>query len=120
MKINVDLTENRDFRFKASTSVQGTPLGVQFAFDGRPIPSNILYNKRFGVLTDEYYIEYDNGAVAQGNQLERLSKRLCGEFGMGEHCDCCGKELKPYVNDCLCDKCNDNIDSRNNFFEDFI
>ena len=52
------------------------------------------------MLTDDYYIGQDNGAVVQGNQLERFSKWCVENLMLGNYCDCCGRLLKPYFNDC--------------------
>lgn len=85
MKANIDLTENRDFipKFK--------------------IPS---FNKtRFNMLQDNDYYYKDKGFILQGNSEIRRSKKLYSEFSKGNICDCCGKELKPYYYDTLCEKC---------------
>jgi len=109
MKDNVDLTENNDFKIKASDFINEPRLKIY-----------LTHNKRFGVFNDEYYISSDSGAIRQGNRLERLSKRSCEEFGRGRYCDCCGKELKPYINDCLCEKCNEYMNNKDYIFKDFI
>ena len=122
MKDNVD--SNRDFRLKAKDSYRGAiPINMFSVFNDYsiPVPPGLYEHDRFGVLTDDYYINRDNGAVVQGNQLERFSKSMCSEFNAGNYCDCCGKPLKPYLNDCLCPICAESIDNRRelDLFEDF-
>lgn len=124
MKDNVDLTSNRDFRLKAKDSYRGAiPINMFSVFNDYsiPVPPGLHEHDRFGVLTDDYYINRDNGAVVQGNQLERFSKSMCGEFNAGNYCDCCGRPLKPYLNDCLCPICAESLDNRRelDLFEDF-
>ena len=124
MKDNVDLTSNRDFRLKAKDSYRGAiPINMFSVFNDYSIPvlPGLYEHDRFGVLTDDYYINRDNGAVVQGNQLERFSKSMCGEFNAGNYCDCCGRPLKPYLNDCLCPICAESLDNRRelDLFEDF-
>ena len=124
MKDNVDLTSNRDFRLKAKDSYRGAiPINMFSVFNDYsiPVPPGLNEYDRFGVLTDDYYINRDNGAVVQGNQLERFSKSMCGEFNAGNYCDCCGRPLKPYLNDCLCPICAESLDNRRelDLFEDF-
>ena len=124
MKDNVDLTSNRDFRLKAKDSYGGAiPINMFSVFNDYsiPVPPGLYEHDRFGVLTDNYYISQDNGAVVQGNQLERFSKMICGEFNAGNYCDCCGRPLKPYLNDCLCPICAESLDNRRelDLFEDF-
>ena len=124
MKDNVDLTSNRDFRLKAKDSYKGAiPINMFSVFNDYsiPVPPGLYEHDRFGVLTNDYYINRDNGAVVQGNQLERFSKSMCGEFNAGNYCDCCGRPLKPYLNDCLCPICAESLDNRRelDLFEDF-
>ena len=124
MKDNVDLTSNRDFRLKAKDSYRGAiPINMFSVFNdySMPVPPGLYEHDRFGVLTDDYYINRDNGAVVQGNQLERFSKSMCGEFNAGNYCDCCGRPLKPYLKDCLCPICAESLDNRRelDLFEDF-
>lgn len=124
MKDNVDLTSNRDFRLKAKDSYKGAiPINMFSVFNNYliPVPPGLHEHDRFGVLTDDYYINRDNGVVVQGSQLERFSKSMCGEFNAGNYCDCCGRPLKPYLNDCLCPICAESLDNRRelDLFEDF-
>lgn len=107
MKDNVDLTENRDFRIKAIDAQNGNRF-IGFMTDMTLI-TEVFHQDRFGVPQDDYYIEIDGGAIVQGNALERYLKNLYKEFNMGNYCDCCGKEIKPYYNDCLCSDCSNRI-----------
>lgn len=107
MKENVDLTENRDFRIKALEAQNGSYF-IGFTTNVTSI-TKAFRQDRFGIPQDDYYISVDNGAILQGNAIERYSKNLCKEFNMGRYCDCCGREIKPYYNDCLCPNCGDRI-----------
>ena len=107
MKENVDLTENRDFRIKALEAQNGSHF-IGFTTNATSI-TKAFHQDRFGIPQDDYYISVDNGAILQGNAIERYSKNLCKEFNMGRYCDCCGREIKPYYNDCLCPNCGDRI-----------
>jgi hypothetical protein len=107
MKENVDLTENRDFRIKALEAQNGSHF-IGFMTNMTPM-TEVFHQDRFGVPQDDYYIGVDNGVIIQGNALERCSKNLCKEFNMGNYCDCCGKEIKPYYNDCLCPDCDNRM-----------
>ena len=108
MKDNVDLTSNRDFRIKAVEAQNGSRF-LGFMTNVEIIKPN-FYSNRFGVLQDDYYISKDTGGIVQGNATERMSKKFAKEFCLGNYCDCCGKEIKPYVNDCLCPRCSQNIE----------
>lgn len=97
MKDKVDLTSNRDFRVKARDIEPERP---------RIFPSfdiSRIYKDRFGVLQDIHYIEVDTGGIWQGGAKERESKSFCGNL---ETCFRCGRELKPYDNNCLCSLCS--------------
>ena len=107
MKDNVDLTSNRDFRIKAVDS-QNDNVSLGFMTNMERIKSN-FYRNRFGVPQDDYYIGKDTGGIMQGNATERMSKKFAKEFCLGNYCDCCGEEIKPYVNDCLCPRCSQNM-----------
>lgn len=104
MKENVDLTNKKDFRIKAKEVV--VPQVNIHTLGGSRHNINIRdFLARFKALTDDFYISDDKGAVLQGNSSCRTSKRVCREFEMGNICDRCGIEIKPYVNDCLCPTC---------------
>ena len=107
MKDNVELTSNRDLRIKAVDS-QNDNVFVGFMTNAEIIKPK-FYSNRFGVLQDDYYIGKDTGGIVQGNATERMSKKFAKEFCLGNYCDCCGEEIKPYVNDCLCPRCSQNM-----------
>ena len=104
MKENVDLTERRDFRAKAKEIIAPQTNIHTLGKPGYNIDVKGFLD-RFKAPTDDFYISDDKGAVLQGNSSCRASKRVCGEFEMGNICDRCGIEIKPYVNDCLCPTC---------------
>lgn len=106
MKENVDLTENRDFRIK-STRVMTSSVNLNILGILKKDLNIAAFFDRFKAPTDDFYIRHDNGYILQGNAACRASKRLCGEFGIGNICDCCGREIKPYVKDCLCPSCKE-------------
>lgn len=123
MKENVDLTENRDFRVKANDYYKDAiPMKLFSAINNNIVMASKLDNHdRFGVLLETHYINHDTGVVIQGNQMERFSKYICGEFNAGNYCDCCGTPIKPYKNDCLCSRCVENLDHNNqNLFINFF
>lgn len=93
MKLNIDLTENRDFQ----------RINI--------IPSITQINKVSVIKVNDYndYMCVDSGGILQGNATERALKRICKEFNTGNICDCCGISLKPYTNSSLCDKCDKRI-----------
>ena len=116
MRENIDLTENRDFQRHTLKSVCFKPID---ALSTQSIRS--YYEGVFDVLNDTYYTEKDTGAIKQGNGEERRSKNWCQEFGMGNYCDCCGVEIKPYYNNSLCEKCDNRSSiSTNEIFSNFI
>lgn len=97
MKENVDLTINRDFRYKANHSTGISLHTPHIPQTGR---------SRFNLIDEDYYLSRDTGCVVQGNGETRKVKKLCDEFGQCNFCDCCGCELKPYYQDTLCERCN--------------
>ena len=108
MKNNIDLTSNRDFRLKAKEIEIIRPI-ILPSFD-----ISLIYKDRFGVLSDFYYIGVDTGGIWQGGAKERESKRFCENL---ETCFCCGRELKPYDNNCLCSLCSQIVEySSENLF----
>jgi peptidyl-tRNA hydrolase len=108
MKENVDLTEARDFRIK-STRVVTSSVNLNILSNPKKNLNIEALFDRFKAPTDDFYIIHDDLGVLQGNAACRASKRLCGEFGMGHICDCCGREIKPYIKDCLCLSCKESL-----------
>lgn len=93
MKENIDLTQNRDFRIKATDFFKTVTTD-------RIKP---LSKKEF--LNTSFPEDIDTGYIIQGNASERASKDITKEFCMGNYCDCCGAKLRVYYNDTLCEKC---------------
>lgn len=95
MKNSVDLTENRDFRYKANSLENNKHIFSLKYFN------SVIHYDDSSIRNDK-----DTGCILQGNYNERLSKKMCSEFGKGNTCDCCGRDLKPYIHDTLCEECN--------------
>lgn len=107
MKRNVDLTENGDFigrdilsgGIRNHTSVIGNLFRIY---------NRVLYPwdpRGIRLIADPVENIEDKWGIIQGNGSHRKGVKFSNEFGKKNLCDCCGREIKPWYDYCLCNKC---------------
>lgn len=104
MKRNVDLTQNRDFEKRQDINI------LLFPYNRVSALHKLLYKE---YNKDE--IPKDKWGIYQGKMVDRMSKKLYGEYTEGLTCERCGKHLYPYWSKTLCEKCD--LDIERNLFE---
>lgn len=105
MKRNIDLTENRMFRYK--NSFNGLD-GLMRAVHGLP------WDRKLIPINDDSDLDLGHqkeSIIALGDKNTRAKIKLYREMDSDKYCDCCGCRITPWENIYrLCSKCNDSLE----------